>query len=64
MRYMRARYMEHWSGSHILPPLQGIVYRHRLHQDALRGSYWPAGMEDHMREPYAVCQVPVPYLWI
>ena len=64
MRYMRARLMDHGPWVYNLPPLQHALYRPRLHQDALCGSYWPAGMDDHMREPYAVCQVPVPYLWI
>ena len=61
---MYARYMAHWGRVYRMYGMRIALYRPRMHQDALRGSYWPAGMDDHMREPYAVRQVIVPCLWV
>ena len=61
---MHARYMANGGRLYHMPGMLHALYGPRLHQDALCDSYWPAGMDDHMREPYAVCSLLVPCLWI
>ena len=61
---MHARYMANGGRLYHMPGMLHALYGPWMRQDHMPGSYRPAGMDDHMREPYAVCQVLVPCLWI